>query len=136
MLEPLIIEATKTSPGIYLHKEENVLKVSGRSIVEDPNKFYMPIYTWLEDYVADPNDSTDFTFDLEYFNSSSARQVMKLIIQLEKITQPGKKVRVLWLFEEGDEMSQERGEEIKIVSKLQFDIEEYANDDIDDYDDV
>ncbi len=136
MLEPLIIEATKTSPAIYMNKEENVLKVSGRSIVEDPNKFYMPIYNWLAEYVENPNESTDFTFDLEYFNSSSARQVMKLIILLEKIEEAGKKVRVLWLFEEGDEMSEERGEEIKIVSKLQFDIEEYANDDIDDFDDV
>jgi len=68
---------------------------------------------------------------LEYFNSSSARQVMEIIILLEKIQTNGHKVKVIWLYEEGDEMSQERGEEIKVVSKLPFDIVEYESDDND-----
>ncbi len=91
----------------------------------------MPIYEWLEAYIADPNPETDFKFDLEYFNSSSARQVMKLIMLLEKLHIAGKKVKVVWLFEQGDEMSQERGQEIKAVSKLPFDIIEYESDDLD-----
>ncbi len=131
MLEPLILEKTKTSPWIHFDKEKNILKLGGRSIVEDPNKFYMPAYQWLEEYVKDPNPETVFEFDLEYFNSSSARQVMKLIILLEEIEKTGNKVKVLWLFEEGDEMSEERGEEIKLVSNLEFEIREYPSDDDD-----
>jgi hypothetical protein len=131
MLEPLIIERSKNNPEVVFNKAENILKISGRSIVEDPNKFYMPIYEWLEAYVADPNPETEFKFDLEYFNSSSARQVMKLIMVLEKLHTEGKKVKVLWLFEQGDEMAQERGMEIKAVSKLPFDIVEYESDDLD-----
>lgn len=129
MPEPLVIEQSKTSPWVHLDKEKNTFKLGGRSIVEDPNKFYMPVYEWLEEYVKDPNDETVFEFDLEYFNSSSARQVMKLIILLEEIEKTGKKIKVLWLYEEGDEMSQERGEEIKLVSKLEFEIREYPTDD-------
>jgi len=131
MLEPFILEPTKTSPEVKLNKTENSFKISGRSIVEDPNKFYMPIYEWIEEYIKDPNPLTEFQFDLEYFNSSSARQVMKIIILLEKIQTNGHKVKVIWLYEEGDEMSQERGEEIKVVSKLPFDIVEYESDDND-----
>lgn len=131
MLQPLTIEKSKNNPEIVFNKEENILKVSGRSIVEDPNKFYMPIYEWLEAYVADPNPVTEFKFDLEYFNSSSARQVMKLIMLLEKLHLEGKNVKVTWLYEQGDEMSQERGMEIKAVSKLPFDIVEYESDDLD-----
>ena len=131
MLEPFELEGTKTSPEIKLDKKENFFKIAGRSIVEDPNKFYMPVYEWLEEYVKDANPETEFQFDLEYFNSSSARQVMKLIILLEKISESGKKAKVVWLFEEGDEMSEERGEEIKVVSKLPFEIIEYESDDLD-----
>ena len=132
MQETLFLEGTKSSPEILFSKENNEFKVSGRSIVENPNKFYMPIYEWLNEYVKNPNPNTDFHFDLEYFNSSSARQVMKLIMLLEDIQETGNKVKVTWLFEEGDEMSEERGEEIKAVSKLEFEIREYpSEDDID-----
>jgi hypothetical protein len=131
MLESFILEGTKNSPAVTFDKENSIFKVSGRSIVEDPNKFYMPLYNWLEDYIQNPNENTEFVFDLEYFNSSSARQVMKLIMLLEKLVDTNKLIKVKWLYEEGDEMSQERGEEIKAVSKLDFIIEEYPSDDID-----
>jgi hypothetical protein len=131
MPQPLVIESSKHNPEIVFNKEENIFKISGRSIVEDPNKFYMPVYEWLEAYTADPNPETEFKFDLEYFNSSSARQVMKLIMLLEKLHLNGKNVKVIWLFEQGDEMAQERGMEIKAVSKLPFEIVEYESDDLD-----
>lgn len=132
MLEAFKLEPTKNSPAVELDKENNIFRIAGRSIVEDPNKFYMPIYNWIEEYVQSPNNETTFEFDLEYFNSSSARQVMKIIMLLEKIHESAQnKIKVLWLYEEGDDMSQERGEEIKAVSKLEFEIREYPSDDID-----
>ena len=131
MLEAYKLEPTKTSPAIELDKENNKFSIAGRSIVEDPNKFYMPIYNWLEEYIKMPNKNTIFEFDLEYFNSSSARQVMKIIMLLEKIKETGNTAKILWLYEEGDDMSQERGEEIKVISRLEFEIKEYPSDDID-----
>jgi len=125
MLEPIIREKTKNSPEVILDKENSTFKIAGRSIVEDPGEFYSPLYNWLEEYVKSPLSFTDFTFDLEYFNSSSARQIMEIIMVLEKINDTGKKVKVNWLYEEGDEMSKERGDEIKLVSKLDFEIKEY-----------
>ncbi len=127
-METLHIEATKISPEIIFNPKENIFKISGRSLVEDPGKFYMPVYDWLEEYIKNPCKITDFKFDLEYFNSSSARQVMKLIMLLEELQEKGSSVNIKWLYEEGDDMSRERGEEIAAVSKLQFDIEEYPAD--------
>jgi len=129
MLEAIILEKTKNSPEIILDIENNAFKIAGRSIVEDPGEFYRPIYTWLEEYVKTPQDFTDFVIDLEYFNSSSARQIMEIIMLLEKINETGKKVKISWMYEEGDEMSKERGDEIKLVSKLDFEIKEYPAED-------
>jgi hypothetical protein len=72
---------------------------------------------------------TYFIFDLEYFNSSSARQIMEIIMLLENINKTGNTVKVSWMYEEGDEMSKERGDEIKLVSKLDFEIKEYPAED-------
>ncbi|NPA68340.1 MAG: DUF1987 domain-containing protein [Chlorobi bacterium] len=129
MAEPINLERTKNSPEIILDKENAIFKISGRSIVEDPKEFYTPVYNWLEEYVKAPLDRTNFIIDLEYFNSSSARQIMELIMLLEKIPETGNKVKVSWLYEEGDEMSRERGDEIKMVSKLDFEIKEYPSED-------
>ncbi len=125
MLEPINLEKTKNSPEIILNKDNATFKISGRSIVEDPKEFYSPVYAWLEEYIKSPLNSTDFIIDLEYFNSSSARQIMEIIMLLEKIPETGKKVKVSWMYEAGDEMSKERGDEIKLVSKLDFEIKEY-----------
>lgn len=129
MLEPIILEKTKNSPEIILDKENSTFKIAGRSIVEDPGEFYSPIHNWLEEYVKSPLPNTDFVIDLEYFNSSSARQIMEIIMLLEKIQKSGMNVKVSWLYEEGDEMSKERGDEIKLVSKLDFEIKEYPAED-------
>ena len=129
MLQPIIKEKTKNSPEIVLDVENKAFKIGGRSIVEDPGEFYAPIYKWLEEYVKSPLPETNFVFDLEYFNSSSARQIMEIIMLLEKIPGTSNKVKVSWLYEEGDEMSKERGDEIKLVSKLDFEITEYPAED-------
>jgi len=129
MLEAIILEKTKNSPEIILDVENNTFKIAGRSIVEDPGEFYLPIYTWLAEYVKTPLDDTNFIIDLEYFNSSSARQIMEIIMVLEKINDTGKSVKISWMYEEGDEMSKERGDEIKLVSKLDFEIKEYPAED-------
>ncbi len=131
MLEPLFISKTRNNPEVNLDKQKNYFRISGRSILEDPNKFYMMIYEWLDEYIKNPNPETEFYFDLEYFNSSSARQIMKLIILLENIQKTKNRITIIWLYEEGDEMSEERGEEIKIISKLNFELREYPSDDID-----
>lgn len=130
MLEPVILEKTKNSPEIILDVENNSFKIAGRSIVENPGEFYAPIYNWLNEYVKAPLDFTNFIIDLEYFNSSSARQIMEIIMLLEKINKnTDKKVKVSWMYEEGDEMSKERGDEIKLVSKLDFEVSEYPAED-------
>ena len=129
MLEPIIKEKTKNSPEIILDIENSTFKIAGRSIVEDPGEFYSSIYKWLEEYVKTPLKKTDFVFDLEYFNSSSARQIMEIIMLLEKIKDTDNQIKVSWLYEEGDEMSKERGDEIKLVSKLDFEIKEYPAED-------
>jgi hypothetical protein len=129
MHEPIILEKTKNSPEIILDKENATFRIAGRSIVEDPGEFYSPIYKWLEEYVKNPLSNTEFIFDLEYFNSSSARQVMEIIILLEKLNTAGHTVKVVWMYEESDEMSKERGDEIKMVSKLNFETKSYISED-------
>ena len=120
MPEKLLIEATNETPYVHFNTEENIFEITGRSLPEDVIKFYSPVRDWIKEYVKNPNEETNFTFDLEYFNSSSARILVKILVELEEIKD--KKVKVTWLYRENDEVMYDRGDEIKSVILLPFEI--------------
>jgi hypothetical protein len=125
MLEPIKLDKTKSYPLVNLDKENNIFEIRGRSIPEDAMKFYLPILQWVTEYVEDPNPNTEFILDLEYFNSSSAKNIMKMLVILEKILEKGKKIKIIWYYQENDEMIQERGIEIGSVLKIPLEVKSY-----------
>jgi hypothetical protein len=125
MLEPIKLDKTKSYPMVNLDKENNIFEIRGRSIPEDAIKFYLPILQWVTEYVEDPNPNTEFILDLEYFNSSSAKNIMKMLVILEKILEKGKKIKIIWYYQENDEMIQERGVEIGSVLKIPLEVKSY-----------
>ena len=60
--------------------------------------------------------------NLDYFNSSSARNIVEMLFILEKITETGNEVKVTWLYQEEDDVMKSRGEEIQSVVELPFEI--------------
>lgn len=84
MIEPLIIEKTEDTPGVIFNPQEGKFIISDRSWPENAIEFYQPIFTWLENYFEKPDKTMIFEFQLEYFNTASAKQIAKLLLQLEK----------------------------------------------------
>ncbi len=125
MQTPLLIEATKITPEINFDNNTGIFKIIGRSLPEDVIKFYNPIKEWINIYVKNPVEKTELIFDLNYFNSSTARILVKIIVKFENISKIGKEVKVVWRYKKRDEVMEERGDEIKNVVFLPFELEEY-----------
>ena len=128
MIKPLKIEKTANSPEIILNKEEGIFQIVGRSIVENSYDFYNPILSWFEEYFKEPNKATKLSLFIDYLNSSSTLQIMKLI----KIFNGKENVKVVWAYEEGDENSKETGEEYELSSNVKF---EFIETDLDNFED-
>ncbi|MBQ3618857.1 MAG: SiaC family regulatory phosphoprotein [Bacteroidales bacterium] len=47
-MQKLYIEATSTTPRIVFEPDEGKLMISGRSMPEDSDAFYSPVFSWLE----------------------------------------------------------------------------------------
>ena len=122
MLTVLNIAQTPDSPGILFDKDKNVFEISGRSLPENTGKFYEPIIQWLEEYVKAPNSETVVTFKFDYFNSSTAKKIVEMISLLEKIRESSKAAKVIWCYGEGDELIKNRGEELKELSDVPFEL--------------
>ncbi len=135
MFEPIIIEKTENTPEVIFDKENNVFRISGRSIVENAHEFYQPIRSWLEKYIKNPNNLTELTLNYEYLNSSSSLQLMKLVLLLEELKSTDKKIKITWLYEKDDELTKERGEELMNSTNLDFEVKGYIDESVDDYED-
>ncbi len=122
MLKKLKLTATDDLPLVILDAKNNMFRITGRILPEDGNVFFEPILEWIRTYIKEPNDLTEFHFNLDYYNSSTARMITKLIVELEKIQEVNKDVKVIWEYEEDDEVMLERGEELKSISYLPFEL--------------
>lgn len=100
-MEALIIEATEDTPKVNLDAANNTFLISDRSLPENSIEFYQPIFEWLNAYVENPNESTKFDFMLEYFNTSSAKQLTKVLLILEKLAAV-KEVKIVWHYKKED----------------------------------
>ncbi|MBF0589863.1 MAG: DUF1987 domain-containing protein [Magnetococcales bacterium] len=106
------IEATERSPEIDFNFEKNHFAMRGESYPEDVPAFFGPHLDALEQHLAGLSDGTvTFVFEMIYFNSTSAKVVMKLFDLLEETAERGVSVTVNWRYEEDDDNMEELGEE-------------------------
>ena len=86
-MEKLIIEETEDTPEIILDPEQNIFKISKISVPENALDFYKPVLEWIKTYAENPNVQTVFDFDLEYVNTASSKQVIQVILSLQKVAE-------------------------------------------------
>jgi len=121
-MEKIVLLPTPTTPKVVFDAETGLLEISGKSLPENSIDFFQPLHTWLDSYIADPNEVTNLVFKLEYFNTSSTSHFLKIIKKVEKLFDMGKNAGVLWYYDYEDEDMKEAGEDFKMLVKLPIEI--------------
>lgn len=119
-MDPLVIEAEgDKTPAVTLDKAKGVFEISGWSYPEDAINFYAPVFSWMDRYAESPNAETTFNFHFQYYNTSSAKQIFRLISLLEEV---GKKSRtkVKWIYDNDDTDMLSSGEKLSKMSTVPF----------------
>lgn len=122
MLKPLIINEKEDTPRVLLDQQNELFEISGCSFPEDGTRFYSDVINWITDYIKEPCEETKFFFNLDYFNSTSVKQLLEILLKLEEITVSGKKIQVIWSYKKEDEMMAAKGEEIRNMVNLPFEL--------------
>jgi hypothetical protein len=120
MENQLKIKGTEDTPEVIFNKGTGEFNISGRSLAEDPLTFYKPLISWMEEYVKHPNSIPELKIALEYFNSSSVKQLLELMLVFEKITASGKQAKIIWCFSEGDDLMEIKGREFESMVNIPF----------------
>ncbi len=124
MLNRLQIEGDDFTPIVDFNPDEGVLKISGRSLLEDTAAFYEPLLDWIDKYLQNPKEKTLLVFELEYFNSSSAKMLTQIMMKFEPMAlEDENSVKVIWRYKENDDIMYDRGKEFKSIVFLPFELE-------------
>ena len=128
-MEVIDIKATDHTPKVILDHNNNILEISGDSRPENAGKFYAPIIKWLDDYnkyiywrkeQGTSVESITFTFNLEYFNSTSAKFLLDVFQQLKEFNKETELFKVKWHYDEKDTDMKESGEEFELMVEMKF----------------
>ena len=122
-MEPIYIDGTNRTPFVSLDPAGK-FKIRGRSIHENPSKFFDPIIDWIETYLKNPEDTTVFDIELEYFNSGSSRYILDILtLLMEKMAD--KNLVINWYYEDGDDDLYERGQYYESILNTKFNFIEF-----------
>ena len=133
-MNSLLIEPTDSSPGVVFDIKTNRLTLSGESRPENAGKFYTPLITWISDFSETlrsrkeqikENSTVVLVLKFEYFNSTSAKYIVDILLSLKKIAEQGYPIIIEWHYDKrGDDML-DAGKEFSDMVGLKFDWFEY-----------
>ncbi len=127
-MDALIISPTEYSPRVILDPDAGTFEIVGESRPEDVRTFYEPILAWLDEYQSYlasnkiEGKKYEFKVVLEYFNSTSAKYVLDVLMKLDNFVEDGHNFQVNWHYEKIDEDMKSSGEEFKKLTAVPFNL--------------
>ncbi len=124
-MDNINIKAGERSPKVICDWEKGFMEIAGESYPENVTEFYGPVLSQIEKFL-NSNKEKNFTcsFELLYFNSSSAKVLMRIFDLFEEVAEKnGHKINVLWKVDEEDDNMRELGEEFaEDIENIKFEI--------------
>jgi hypothetical protein len=120
-MENLLIPITEDEydkPFVSFNGSTGKCEISGESFPEKTVEFYGRLMEWLEKYIREVKGPIDFVFNLSYFNTSSSKRILHIMILLQEYQAKGGKVKAGWNYDPEDLDLEEDIEDLKTISKL------------------
>jgi hypothetical protein len=105
--ERIALEATRNTPVVLL--EQGKICIKGRAISENPVDFFRPLYEWITRYLASSCPKTEVELGFEYINTSSIKWIYAILKEITGIKNLYETIKVIWIYEKGDEDMRELG---------------------------
>ena len=126
-MEALIINESPQTPSIHFNELSGVMKITGRSIPDQPDEFWQPILSWFDLYLLTPAKSTTVMINLENFNITSSKRILFLLYKLNELSENGFAVKVEWLYRDTDEDMYEVGQDYAYMVRVPFEFKMYED---------
>ncbi len=131
-MHELHISPTDISPEVHFSPEQNIFLIRGNSSPEDVRAMYYPVIDWVKEFINELIINEDvrkiythevpllFKTDLSYFNSSSAKFLYDIFMELQRLIPAGIPFTIEWFYDKEDVDLKEAGEDIASLAGMQF----------------
>lgn len=120
-MKPYIIKKSEETPAIILNPRKEVFQFVATSWPENALGFYAPILDWFKEYFDHPNEKTVVEFRFDYFNTSSAKQIAKVLTLLKEQSEKHN-VKIKWFFEIDDMDMKNAGKRYGTLLNMDFEL--------------
>ena len=120
-MKPINIAITGKSPMVELNSDISLIKIKGKSMMENASEFYRRIKEWITDYLTEGFETVRIELEFDYVNSSSTKQLLQLFYLFEDNNYTDK-VKVIWYYKQSNELILEMGEEMQLMTDLQIEL--------------
>lgn len=119
----LEIQKTGSTPYVLIDKAKSYMKIEGESFHENIIAFFGDINDWLNGYLESDFGSFTIDFEMLYFNSSTAKLLLNMLINMDEHAGSGKKITVNWITTHDNDIIIECGEDFSSeMTNLTFNI--------------
>jgi hypothetical protein len=119
-MENLVIIETENTPGVNFNAETGIMVIEGESFPNLAMRFYQPLMDWVQLFLAQTRGPAVINFKYTYFNTSSSKCIINLLMLMEGAHAAGKSVEVNWHYRNGDANMEESGRELAEGLTLPF----------------
>lgn len=115
-MRSFFIEATEgnfATPKVSFNLDTKEFVIEGESFIENTDAFYAPIIGWLEEFTDTAEEKIIFKFKFQYYNSSSAKSILRILKLLKKHKISFPDTHIYWYYPEGNEDLMQEGEDFK-----------------------
>lgn len=124
------IKRSQFTPEIILNPDEGRFIIEGTSAPEDVRSLYYPVIEWLKIFVDDLIDGEIRKFtkenpvrlqiDLTYFNSSSAKFLYDILLELKRLKGTEVPFIAEWFYDDEDLDMKDAGTDISNLAEVEF----------------
>lgn len=115
----LKLDATEDTPFVFFDAQNGIFEISKRSLPENSIVFYEQLINFINDYKTLPTTETKVNFHFDYLNTSSIKQIMKIILLFDQLGESNK-VSVIWCYDKDDTDMLQTGQRFEKLTKLSF----------------
>jgi hypothetical protein len=105
-------EKTDLTPYVYINEETGTMKLEGESYHENVFEFFREIKDWLAGYLKTDFDSFTFDCELKYFNSSTVKVLLGMLLEMDN-SDNCRKITVNWITTKNNRIIIECGEDFE-----------------------
>jgi len=124
-METLVIGGEHSDNLVVLNEERGIFEFTGRFLPSKPKEFFEPIILWLEEYIKEPHRKSVLIFKLDYFNTSSSKKMLDIMLMFYNIQEKGFEVEVEWYYHKDDVDIKDAGHGYADLVEIPFKYKEY-----------